>query len=159
MWNKLTNFAKNYFFWMKSGVSPIKSKGTSYQFLDEYTNHFRSKKFVMVAISLIVMIFFYFVSVLILIFLPKDTMFVPFISIFTKIIEGVIWIVTFYISGQAVVDLRYGGSSNINLEGVLNSEQIDQKIIKEETIKYSNIYKNDPSYAPLEWVFNQEETR
>jgi hypothetical protein len=38
---------------------------------------------------------------------------------------------------------------------VLTSEQREEKIIEEQTIKYADKYKDDLSYAPLEWVFNE----
>jgi hypothetical protein len=38
----------------------------------------------------------------------------------------------------------------------LTSEQREEKIIYEETIVYAEKYKDDPSYAPLEWAMSYE---
>jgi hypothetical protein len=65
--------------------------------------------------------------------------------------------VAVYIGTQATIDFKYGSTSNTNLDSVLTSEQREEKIIEEQTIVYAEKYKNDPSYAPIDWVFNQEQ--
>jgi hypothetical protein len=58
---------------------------------------------------------------------------------------------------QAAIDFKYGSSSSTNLDSLLTSEQREEKIIEEQTIVYANKFKDDPSYAPLDWVFSYGE--
>jgi hypothetical protein len=121
-------------------------------------NHFASKKFFIVITSFVGLLFFYFSSITILFFLPPDNRDVVegYVVIFSKTIEVLAIIIAAYLGVQAAVDLRYNSNSNQSYEVVKNIDQIDEKIITEETIKYEEIYKDDESYAPLEWVFTYE---
>lgn len=65
-------------------------------------------------------------------------------------------IVASYIGVQAAVDLKYGSSSSVNLDSVLTSEQREEKIIEEQTIIYAEKFKDDPSYAPIDWAMSYE---
>jgi hypothetical protein len=79
------------------------------------------------------------------------------VTIFTKTIEVLAVIIAAYLGVQAVVDLKYGSSSNVSYDTLKSIEKIDEKIINEETIKYAEIYKNDPSYAPIDWALSYEQ--
>jgi hypothetical protein len=121
-------------------------------------NHFASKKFFIAVTAFIGLLFFYFSSVGVLFILPPDNRDVVegYVTIFTKTIEVLAIIIAAYLGVQAAVDLRYASSSNISSEVIKSIEQIDEKVIIEETIKYQDIYKNDPSYAPIEWAMSYE---
>jgi hypothetical protein len=120
-------------------------------------NHFKSKKFFLAFSSFIGLLAFYLLSVGILFLLPtRNELIAGYVTIFTKTIEIVAIIVASYIGVQAAIDFKYGSSSNTNLDSILTSEQREEKIIQEQTILYAEKYKNDPSYAPIDWVFNQE---
>ena len=119
-------------------------------------NHFKSKKFFLAFSSFIGLLIFYFVSVGVLFLLPtKNELITGYVTIFTKTIEILAIIVASYIGVQAAVDLKYGSTSNTNFDAVLTSEQREEKIVKETTIRYAEKYKDEPSYAPLEWVYSQ----
>jgi hypothetical protein len=79
-----------------------------------------------------------------------------YVTIFTKTIEVLAIIIAAYLGVQAAVDFRYASSSNVSNETIRSIEEIDEKVIIEETIKYQEIYKDDPSYAPIEWVMSYE---
>lgn len=123
-------------------------------------NHLASRKFFIVFTSFLGLCFFYFASVGILFLLPQNgtELISGYVTIFTKTIEVLAIIIAAYLGVQAVVDLKYGSSSSVSnhTETIKSVEQIDEKIIREETIKYQEKYKNDPSYAPIEWVFKNE---
>lgn len=121
-------------------------------------NHFASKKFFIVVTAFLGLLFFYFASVSILFIIPADNREIVegYVTIFTKTIEVLAIIIAAYLGVQAAVDLRYNSSSNQSSETIKSIEQIDERIITEETIKYAEIYKDDPSYAPVEWVLNQD---
>jgi hypothetical protein len=120
-------------------------------------NHFKSKKFFLAFSSFIGLLFFYLTSVGILFLLPsRNELIAGYVTIFTKTIEIVAIIVASYIGVQAAIDLKYGSSSSVNLDSLLTYEQREEKIIEEQTIVYAEKYKDDPSYAPIEWVFDQE---
>jgi len=156
MWNSITNIAKNAASFLSSNRVP---PGTPIELQDSLRsqNHFKSKKFFLAFSSFIGLLSFYLLSVGILFLLPaKNELIAGYVTIFTKTVEIVAIIVASYIGVQAVVDLKYNSDSSTNFDAVLTSEQREEKIIQETTIRYAEKYKNDPSYAPIEWVFNQE---
>jgi hypothetical protein len=121
-------------------------------------NHFASKKFFIAVTAFIGLLFFYFSSVGVLFILPTDNreMVEGYVTIFTKTIEVLAIIIAAYLGVQAAVDFRYGSSSHVSNETIKSVEQIDEKVILEETIKYQEIYKDDPSYAPIDWAMSYE---
>ena len=156
MWASLTNIVQNAASFLSSNKVP---PGTPIQLQDSLRqeNHFKSKKFFLAFSSFIGLLAFYLLSVGILFLLPaKNELIAGYVTIFTKTIEIVAIIVASYIGVQAAIDFKYGSTSNTNLDAVLTSEQREEKIIQETTIRYAEKYKDDPSYAPIEWVFNQE---
>ena len=157
MWDSITNIAKNAASFLSTNRVP---PGTPIELQDSLRkeNHFKSKKFFLAFSSFIGLLAFYLLSVGILFLLPaKNELIAGYVTIFTKTIEIVAIIVASYIGVQAAIDFKYGSSSSTNLDSVLTSEQREEKVIQEMTIKYAEKFKNDPSYAPIEWVFNQEE--
>ena len=121
-------------------------------------NHFASKKFFIAVTAFIGLLFFYFSSVGVLFILPPDNREVVegYVTIFTKTIEVLAIIIAAYLGVQAAVDFRYGSSSHVSNETIKSIEQIDEKVIMEETVRYQEIYKDDPSYAPIEWAMSYE---
>jgi hypothetical protein len=120
-------------------------------------NHFKSKKFFLAFSSFVGLLFFYLLSVGILFLLPsRNELIAGYVTIFTKTIEIVAIIVASYIGVQAAIDLKYGSSSSVNLDSLLTSEQREEKIIEEQTIIYAEKFKDDPSYAPIDWVMSYE---
>lgn len=156
MWASITDVVKNAASFLSSSKVP---PGTPLVLQDSLRkeNHFKSKKFFLAFTSFIGLLAFYLLSVGILFLLPsKNELIAGYVTIFTKTIEIVAIIVASYIGVQAAIDLKYGSSSNVNFDAVLTSEQREEKLIQETTIKYAEKYKDDPSYAPIEWVFDQE---
>jgi hypothetical protein len=121
-------------------------------------NHFASKKFFIAVTSFVGLLFFYFSSVSVLFFLPPDNreIVAGYVTIFTKTIEVLAIIIAAYLGVQAAVDLKYNSSSNQSYDMSKSIEQIDEKVITEQTIKYAEIYKDDPSYAPIDWAMSYE---
>ena len=157
MWASLVNIAQNAASFLSSNKVP---PGTPLQLQDSLRqeNHFKSKKFFLAFSSFVGLLAFYILSVGILFLLPsKNELIAGYVTIFTKTIEIVAIIVASYIGVQAAIDFKYGSSSNTNFDSVVTSEQREEKLIQETTIKYAEKYKNDPSYAPIEWVFDQEQ--
>jgi hypothetical protein len=156
MWASIVNVVQNAASFLSSNKVP---PGTPVELQDSLRqqNHFKSKKFFLAFTSFIGLLAFYLISVGILFLLPaKNELIAGYVTIFTKTIEIVAIIVASYIGVQAAIDLKYGSTSNTNFDAVLTSEQREEKIIQETTIRYAEKYKNDPSYAPIEWVFDQE---
>ena len=122
-------------------------------------NHFASKKFFIVVSSFIGLLLFYFSSVGILFILPTDNTGIVsgYITIFTKTVEVLAIIIAAYLGVQAVVDFSYQSSSNQSYETNKSIEQIDENVITEQTVKYEDVYKNDASYAPIDWVMKYDE--
>jgi hypothetical protein len=155
MWASIVNIAKNAASFLSSNKVP---PGTPYveQEALRSQNHFKSKKFFLAFSSFLGLLLFYFSSVAILFILPGGNEIISgYVTIFSKTIEILAIIVAAYLGTQMAIDLKYGSSSNTNFDSVLTSEQREEKIVQEETILYAEKYKDDPSYAPLEWVFNQ----
>jgi hypothetical protein len=156
MWASITDVVKNAASFLSSSKVP---PGTPLELQDSLRqqNHFKSKKFFLAFSSFIGLLAFYLISVGILFLLPaKNELISGYVTIFVKTIEIIAIIVASYIGVQAAVDLRYGSSSNTNFDAVLTSEQREEKIIQETTIRYAEKYKDDPSYAPIEWALEQE---
>lgn len=155
MWASITDIAKNAASFLSSSKVPPGAPIAQQEALRDQ-NHFKSKKFFLAFSSFIGLLAFYLLSVGILFLLPaKNELIAGYVTIFTKTIEIVAIIVASYIGVQAAIDFKYGSTSNTNLDAVLTSEQREEKLIQETTIKYAEKYKDDPSYAPLEWVFDQ----
>jgi hypothetical protein len=156
MWANLKNIASSAASFLSSNRVP---SGTPVELQSSLRkeNHFKSKKFFLAFSSFIGLLAFYLLSVLILFLLPARNEIVSgYVTIFVKTIEIIAIIVASYIGVQAAVDLKYGSSSSVNLDSLLTSEQREEKIIEEQTIIYAEKFKDDPSYAPIEWVFDQE---
>jgi hypothetical protein len=157
MWGQLTNIFQSAASFLSSNKVP---PGTPVELQGEIRkeNHFKSKKFFLAFSSFVGLLVFYLLSVGILFLLPsKNELISGYVTIFTKTIEIVAIIVASYIGVQAAIDLKYGSSSNTNFDAVLTSEQREEKIIEEQTILYAKKFENDPSYAPIDWVFSQEQ--
>jgi hypothetical protein len=122
-------------------------------------NHFASKKFFIAVTAFLGLLFFYFSSVAVLFFLPSDNrdMVSGYVTIFTKTIEVLAIIIAAYLGVQTLADFSYNSSSNHSYEVSKSIEQIDEKVITEETIKYQEIYKDDSSYAPIEWSMSYDQ--
>ena len=156
MWNKITTIVKSATSFLQNGKVP---PNTPIQYREDLSkiNFFSSKKFFIVFSSIVLLMFFYLTSVGILFltsFFPTITD--SYVTIFVESIKIFAIIISVYLGLQASIDFKYQSSSNQSYETIKSIEQIDEKIITEETIKYAEIYKDDPSYAPIEWVFNQD---
>lgn len=117
-------------------------------------NFLRSKKFFVVFTSIIMLLVFYGVSVFILFLTaPLPTITSPFVTIFVETIKIFAIIISAYLGLQAAIDFKYNSASNTELKGELIhvKEEVEEKIIQ----IYSEKYKDDPSYAPIEWVEEQ----
>ena len=155
MWTSITDIVKNAASFLSSSKVPPGTPLAQKEELREQ-NHFKSKKFFLAFSSFIGLLAFYLLSVGILFLLPSSNELIAgYVQIFTKTIEIIAIIVASYIGVQAAIDFRYGSSSSTNLDSLLTSDQREEKIIQEETILYAEKYKDDPSYAPIQWVFDQ----
>jgi hypothetical protein len=156
MWNSITNIAKNAASFLSSNRVPPGTPVAQQETLRK-ENHFKSKKFFLAFSSFIGLLAFYLLSVGILFLLPaRNELVAGYVTIFTKTIEIIAIIIAAYLGVQAAIDFRYGSSSDTSLDSILTSEQREEKIIEETTIRYAEKYKDDPSYAPIVWVFDQE---
>jgi hypothetical protein len=156
MWDNIKNIASSAAAFLSSNKVP---PGTPVALQESMRNenHFKSKKFFLAFSSFLGLLIFYFASVIILFLLPSQNEIIAgYVQIFSKTIEILAIIVAAYLGTQAAIDLRYGSSSNASFESILTSEQREEKIIYEETIVYAEKYKDDPSYAPLEWAMSYE---
>jgi hypothetical protein len=156
MWQNIRNIANSAAAFLSSNKVP---PGTPIALQESMRNenHFKSKKFFLAFSSFIGLLAFYLLSVGILFLLPtRNELIAGYVTIFTKTIEIVAIIVASYIGVQAAIDFKYGSTSNTNLDSILTSEQREEKIIQEQTVVYAEKYKNDPSYAPIDWVFDKE---
>ena len=157
MWSTIVNAAKS----AQAFLSPNKvppNTPVELQAAMRSENHLASKKFFVVFTSFVSLLFFYLASVGILFLLPTENAQVVsgYVTIFTKTIEIVAMIVASYLGVQAAVDLKYGSSSSVSYESLSSSQQIEENIIEQKTVEYARIYEDDPTYAPLEWVFKRE---
>jgi hypothetical protein len=156
MWKNLANLFKTTSSFLSSKKVP---PGTPIDLHEQMKrqNHFASKKFFIAFTSFLGVLFFYFVSVAVLFFIPtQNDIIAGYVQIFTKTIEVIAIIVAAYLGVQTVADFQYSSSSSTNLETKLTATD---KIIEEETTKYAEIYAEDISYAPYGWIMSFEEEK
>ncbi len=155
MLNNLTNIWKSATSFLQNGKSP---PNTPVQYRNDLTriNFFSSKKFFIVFSAIGLLIAFYFISVGIL-FLTAytPTLTDSFVTIFVEIIKIFAIIISVYLGLQAGIDFKYGSESNYTNINETTTEYREEKIISEQTILYAEKFKDDPSYAPIEWIFDK----
>lgn len=157
MWDKIVTVFQSATSFLQSGKTP---PNTPVQYHDEFSkiNFFSSKKFFVVFSSVILLMVFC-ISGVVGLFLTatlSEVITTSFVTIFVESLKVFTIIITAYLGLQATIDFKYQSSSENLLSTSVSSTE--EKIIKEETIKYANQYKDDPSYAPINWVFNQPTT-
>jgi hypothetical protein len=157
MWSSITNTVQTALAFLSSHKAPPNTPLYAREDLKKM-NHLASRKFFIVATSFLGLCFFYFASVAILFFIPTNAseMISGYVTLFTKTIEVLAVIIAAYLGVQAVVDLKYNSDSKQSFETVSSVEKIDEKVIQETTVKYAEKYKNDPSYAPIEWALKND---
>jgi len=156
MWNRIKNTFYTATSFLQTGVAPPNAPIRYKEDLSKI-NFFSSKKFFIVFSSIVLLMFFYLTSVGILFltsFFPTITE--PYVTIFVESVKIFAIIISVYLGLQASIDFKYNSSSSQSYETTKSIEEIDEKVIIEETIKYQEIYKKDPSYAPLDWVMSYE---
>lgn len=117
-------------------------------------NFLRSKKFFVVFTSILMLILFYGISVFILFLTaPLPTITSSFVTIFVETIKIFAIIISAYLGLQAAIDFKYNSSSNVELRSEIRyaKEEVQQTIIE----IYAQKFKDDLSYAPLDWVEGQ----
>ena len=156
MWNRIKNTFYTATSFLQTGVAPPNAPIRYREDLSQI-NFFSSKKFFIVFSSIVLLMFFYLTSVGILFltsFFPTITD--PYVTIFVESVKIFAIIISVYLGLQASIDFKYNTSSSQSYDTIKSIEQIDEKVIIEETVKYQEIYKNDPSYAPIDWVMSYE---
>jgi hypothetical protein len=157
MWSKLTNVLTNATSFLQKGKVPT---GTPLEYREDFSkiNFFASKKFFIIFSAVVLLMFFYLTSVGILFltsFYPTITD--SYVIIFVESIKIFAIIISVYLGLQATIDFKYSGETKVENVTSKSIEQIDQNIMLEETIKFQEIYKDDLSYAPIEWAMTYEE--
>jgi hypothetical protein len=156
MWKKVTETVQSAAAFLQSGKVP---PNTPIQYREDFSkiNFFSSKKFFIVFSSIVLLMVFYLVSVGILFLTAKfPTITDSYVIIFVESIKIFAIIISAYLGLQAAIDFKYNSNSNVTVDTVKSIEVIDQKIITEATQKYEEVYKNDPSYAPINWALSYE---
>jgi hypothetical protein len=157
MFKKISEIVASATSFLKAGKVPRK---TPIEFRQDFSkiNFFSSKKFFIVFSSVVLLMLFYLISVGILFLtVSHPTIIDPYVTIFVESIKIFAIIISVYLGLQASIDFKYSSDSTVKHETFKNIEQIDETIITEETVKYAEIYKDDPSYAPIEWVMEQDQ--
>ena len=156
MWNRIKNTFYTATSFLQTGVAPPNAPIRYREDLSKI-NFLSSKKFFIVFSSILLLMFFYLTSVGILFltsFFPTITD--SYVTIFVESVKIFAIIISVYLGLQASIDFKYNSSSNQSYETTKSIEQIDEKVIIEETVKYQEIYKKDPSYAPIDWAMSYE---
>lgn len=150
MWERIVAIAKTASAMLHSGQVPPNTPPAFRKDLSK-VNFLASKKFYVVFCSVIILAIFYAASIVVLFLTAASpSLTVPFVSIFTETIKILAIIIASYLGVQTVLDYKMQSSNNVNLEGSnsYSKEEVDQQIIMD----YAEKYKDDPSYAPLDWI-------
>jgi hypothetical protein len=153
MWDKIVKIAKTASAMLHSGEVPPNTPPQYKENLSK-VNFLASKKFYVVFCSVIILALFYGVSIFVLFLTAASpSLTVPFVSIFTETIKILAVIIASYLGVQTVLDYRMQSNNTLSLEGTnsYSKEETDQKII----VDYEEKYKNDLSYAPIDWIESQ----
>jgi len=146
MWQNIVNIGQTVSAFLTNGKAPPNTPPELEKQMED-TNHFASKKFFIVFTAAMLLAFFYFSSIIILFFIPHLPEIVTgFVTMFTKTIEILAVIITFYTTGQAAVDLRYNSQSNASTEGILEQKEVDIN----ETLLTNNAKENDYHISEVE---------
>ena len=124
MWSNILNYGKKIFWWGQTGVIPNKSEDTPLEELDSNINHFRSKKFTITFIALLIMVALLFCSSIFLFFLPSDVAVNGFVTLFSKTVEVISVIIAVMIGGESLVNLKYNSDSSVAMQNL--SQQINE---------------------------------
>lgn len=154
MWDKIVQIAKTASAMLHSGEVP---PNTPLKYKEDLSkvNFLASKKFYVVFCSVLILALFYGVSIFVLFLTAASpSLTVPFVSIFTETIKILAVIIASYLGVQTILDYKMQSNNTLNLEGsnTYSKEEVDQKIIMD----YAEKYKNDLSYAPLDWIKERE---
>jgi hypothetical protein len=148
MWERIVEIAKTASAMLHSGEVPPNTPDRYAKDLSKI-NFLASKKFYVVFCSVIILAIFYAASIVVLFLTAASpSLTVPFVSIFTETIKILAIIIASYLGVQTILDYKMQSNNNTSLEDVSMEENIDEKIILDFAAKY----KEDPSYAPLDWV-------
>jgi hypothetical protein len=150
MWERIVEIAKTASAMLHSGKVPPNTPPQYKENLSK-VNFLASKKFYVVFCSVVILALFYGISIFVLFLTAASpSLTVPFVSIFTETIKILAVIIASYLGVQTILDYKMQSNNNLNLEGSnsYTKEEIDQKIIMD----YAEKYKDDPSYAPLDWI-------
>lgn len=155
MWDKIITVFQSATAFLQNGKVP---PNTPIQYREDLSkiNFFSSKKFFIVFSSILLLMLFYLTSVGILFltsFSPGITG--SYVTIFVESIKIFAIIISVYLGLQASIDFKYQSLSQNTNSNSYSADQREGKIIQEETILYAEKYKDDLSYAPIQWVFEQ----
>lgn len=153
MWDKLALLGQSLGSMLSHNKVP---PNTPPQYVEEMKsiNFLRSKKFFVVFTSILMLVIFYGASVFILFLTaPIPSITTPFVTIFVETIKIFAIIISAYLGLQAAIDFKYNSESNVALSAQHNysEEKVDQSLIQ----YYEQEYRDDRSYAPIDWVESQ----
>ncbi len=153
MWERIIDIAKTASAMLHSGKVPPNTP-ILYQKDLSKVNFLASKKFYVVFCSVIILGIFYAASIAVL-FLTAAAphLTVPFVSIFTETIKILAIIIASYLGVQTVLDYKMQSNNNVNLESSYSKQEVDENVI----LDFAEKYKDDPSYAPLDWINKNNE--
>jgi len=153
MWNKLTTFGASLGAMLTNSKAP---PNTPPEYLEglKAVNFLRSKKFFVVFTSILMLLAFYIASVFILFLTaPIPNITGAFVTIFVETIKIFAVIISAYLGLQAAIDFKYNSDSNTAFSGEVkySKEEVNQQVVA----NYAEKYKDDASYAPLQWIIEQ----
>lgn len=154
MIKNIKDIFKNAASFLESGKAP---EGTPEPYIEELQgiNFLRSKKFFITFTSIATLLLFFGISVVIL-FLTSHSpvLTTPFVTMFIEVLKVLTIIIASYLGLQTVLDFKWNTLSNTELQGTqnFNYDKVDQKIVEE----YIQKYKDDKSYAPIDWALSYE---
>jgi len=159
MWKGITDIVATAASFLQSGKVPPNTPQKYAKRLAD-VNHLASKKFYMTMISVIVLAVFYSVSVLMLMwFSPDATSHISaFTTMFSKTFEILGIIIAVYIGAETAVNLRYDSRTAVDTESKIETTNKKEEVVNMHIVKeYAEKYKDDPSYAPLDWINTYEQ--
>lgn len=153
MWDRLSILSRSLSSMLTNSSAP---PNTPPEYVDDLkaVNFLRSKKFFVVFTSILMLLAFYGISVFILFLtasVPGIT--AAFVTIFVETIKIFAIVISTYLGLQAAIDFRYNGDNSTSFKGAVSHSK--EEVEETTVVQYANKYKDDSSYAPLNWVERQ----
>lgn len=138
MLSNLKHIIDNVTWYLRSGVAPSNLKNDNVDFGNlKNMNHMSSKKFAMTMVSVAVIAFMYFASIVFLFFFPSEPHVSALVNMYKDMIVAIAAIVASLVGIQGLVDWKYNSKSNVDISSETEHDKIEEYLSGPKEDDYS----------------------